>query len=448
MSYQIETATTRIKTVTIVAYLIGANERFFSYYDKEVLDNIQKHREANIIRLLCLIRNYMITKYSEAKRLYDEFVPLEETAYFGEVYIKLRDKYNIDVKTYNLPPLATIKKINNLIEQHIDGVKELFPTAINWQYISDLFKMPASKTTNEKVFKSKIIQSFITNINKYPYGRYINWQPKSCGNLLQTDLKFLKIIYSQNNRILTTNAALDILDTFPNQKKISIHDFIKEADKVVFAVDCENSNCYFLYSLLKSLSKTDAEKISEIVLYNDTNTTTAWEYLEEIIDVPVTIVSCDRVIGKKSLVDMKMCADVSKLHYSKNINNFVLLTSDSDFYGLISTVETANYYMLLERSKTSNRTIEALRSNDIQYDYLDEYATQEEDLKKIIIKEEINEELKKAKVNAEKIIYIVGNRLKAMKEDERESLSEQIYDYTFRFDRESGELIVSDERSA
>lgn len=64
MSYQTEIATTQIETVTIVAYLIGANERFF-YYDKEVLDNIQKHREANIIRLLCLIRNHMITSILE-----------------------------------------------------------------------------------------------------------------------------------------------------------------------------------------------------------------------------------------------------------------------------------------------------------------------------------------------------------------------------------------------
>lgn len=441
MSYQ-------IKTVTTVAYLIGANERFFSYYDKEVLDNLQRHKEANIIRLLCLLRNQMIRKYDEAKRLYNELIPLEETVYFGNLYSELKDKYDIDIKTYNSSPLATVKNINNYIEQHINGVRELFPTAINWQFISELFKMPSSKCENEKIFKSKIIQSFHANLKKYPYGRYINWYPKSCGNLLQTDLKFLKIIYSQNDRMLTTNAALDILDTFPNGNKLSIHDFIKETDKVVFAVDCENSNCYYLYSLLKSLSKTDVEKISDIVLYNDINTTTAWEYLEEIVDVPVTIVPCNRVIGKKSLVDMKMCADVSKLHYSKNINNFVLLTSDSDFYGLISTVETANYYIMLERTKISNRTIEVLKNNNIQYDYLDEFATQGEDLKKIIIKEEINEELKKAKVNAEKIIYIVGNRLKAMKDEERESLSEQVYDYTFRFDRESGELIISDERSA
>lgn len=438
----------QIKTVSVVAYLIGANEKYFTYYDKDIITNLKEHREANIIRLLCITRTQMLKKYSETERLYNELVSIEEITYYEELYKELKNKYDIDIKTYNSSPLVTIKRVNNFIEQYIDDVRELFPTAINWQYIVELFKMPLTNRTTEKFFKGQFIKSFQANIKKYPFGRYINWKPKECGNLLQTDLKFLKIIYSQHGRQLTTNAALDILDTFPEQKKQSIHDFIKEADRVVFAVDCENSNCYYLYSLLQQLSKTDVEKISNIVLYNDTNTTTAWEYLEEIIDVPVIIVPCNRVIGKKSLVDMKMCADVSKLHYSQKINNFVLLTSDSDFYGLISTVETANYYIMLERTKTSNKTIEALMSNNIQYDYLDEFATQEEDLKKIIIKEEINEELKRAKVNAEKIIYMVGNRLKATKEEERESLSKQIYDYTFRFDRESGELIVSDERSA
>ena len=48
-----------------------------------------------------------------------------------------------------------------------------------------------------------------------------------------------------------------------------------------------------------------------------------------------------RVTDRKSLVDMRMAVGVTEAYLTENIDSFILCSSDSDFWGLISSIPTA-----------------------------------------------------------------------------------------------------------
>ena len=49
--------------------------------------------------------------------------------------------------------------------------------------------------------------------------------------------------------------------------------------ETAIAVDCENSDPYKLYSVLKGLNQEELAKIEKITLYDDPNTTAGWDWL-------------------------------------------------------------------------------------------------------------------------------------------------------------------------
>ena len=73
-------------------------------------------------------------------------------------------------------------------------------------------------------------------------------------------------------------------------------------------MDCEYSDVYKLYSVLKNLNQDELSKVEKIVLYDDSHTTEGWDWLEKFTRIPVEHVEADRVTGRKSLVDIEMTA--------------------------------------------------------------------------------------------------------------------------------------------
>ena len=53
--------------------------------------------------------------------------------------------------------------------------------------------------------------------------------------------------------------------------KENIYEFIRESMRVVIVVDCENSDVYKLYGVLKNLNSEQMSKIEKIILYDDTH---------------------------------------------------------------------------------------------------------------------------------------------------------------------------------
>ena len=147
----------------------------------------------------------------------------------------------------------------------------------------------------------------MAHIEHYPFQMYIHWQPAEVGSIVYSDRKFLKIIYGQHNDSFTDYTKYRDAD---DETRNNIYNFIDSAERTAIAVDCENSNPYKLYSVLKGLNLEELAKIEKITLYDDPHTTAGWDWLSKFTQIPTEHIEIDRVTDRKSLVDVRMTASV------------------------------------------------------------------------------------------------------------------------------------------
>ena len=357
---------------TTVAFLIGT--KYELLYDnnpteRDLLESLKKHTQAVIIRALSNIRTNLMLNYLSTERdIVYNMKNLDRIDIFKDD-IKTLAKNDIYVVKANCRVNKYIVDINTLISQHISGVKDLFPEWVNWDYIKALFIMPKGQDAeNVKVESKKFTGARLL----YPYTRYINWRPSEDGNILSNDEKFLKLLYrlydDEFRDISKVKDASEIV-------KGNIYEFIRSNESTVIVVDCENSDAYKLASVLTQLDSDEIEKIKKIMLYDDVHTTKAWAFLGKITHIPVEHIMVDRIKENKSLVDMKMCAGVSASFYRDNIGSFILCSSDSDFWGLISSLPYANFLVMVEYSKCGPDIKNALLENGNYYCAIDDFCT-------------------------------------------------------------------------
>ncbi len=87
--------------------------------------------------------------------------------------------------------------------------------------------------------------------------------------------------------------------------------------------------------------------------------------------------------ANKSLVDIKLTARACQEHYQKQVDSFVIVSSDSDYWGLISSLPDARFLVMIEREKCGPDMKAALAESGIFYCYLDDfYSGNSEDIKK------------------------------------------------------------------
>ena len=91
----------------------------------------------------------------------------------------------------------------------------------------------------------------------------------------------------------------------------------------------------------------------------------------------------ERIKQNKSLVDIKLTARACQEHYQKQVDSFVIVSSDSDYWGLISSLPDARFLVMIEREKCGPDMTAALAESGIFYCYLDDfYSGNSEDIKK------------------------------------------------------------------
>lgn len=355
-----------------MAYLIGTKIDFLldnNPNEREFINNLQNDQNANVLRALCNIRtNLMLNFASTERNIVYNMMNLDRQELYKDDIAVLR-KYDIEIIKANYKVNKYLADINMLISQRIPTVKELFPEWVKWEYIKSLFIMP--KGQNEESIKAES-KKFSTSRLYYPFTRYIHWMPVDEGNILLNDEKFLKILYRQfKDEFLDISKVKDASETV----KTNIYDFIRKNESTVIVVDCENSDAYKLASVLTQLDPDEIEHIKKIMLYDDVHTTKAWSFLKGITKIPVEHILVDRIKENKSLVDMKMCAGVSASYYRDSISSFILCSSDSDFWGLISSLPEANFLVMIEYSKCGPDIKNALIENGTYYCSIDDFCT-------------------------------------------------------------------------
>ena len=362
--------------VSKVAYLIGVPKRIFDNEHEspqpEWYEQLKVNKNARIIRNLCMLRTAIERNFGkinramtyELKNLHSlpEYIP-------QECLTELMND-GIEIEKANVKPNQYIKDINNHINNRINNCKDLFPIWLKWEYIRSLFIMPDGLTDNGV---KRAANEYYERFSSFPYHVYINWDYISPGNILFNDKKFVTLLYEAHE-----DCFLDLskISDAGNVAKSGIYRFLESSDKVVVMVDCENSDPYKLYATLNNLDQEALlNKISKIVLFDDIHAASAWKILDDFTEIPVEYILIERLKDNKSLADIRLTASASREHYRDGVNNFILVSSDSDYWGLISELPEANFLVMVESLKCGPDIKAALKNKGFSYCYIDDFCT-------------------------------------------------------------------------
>lgn len=367
----------KFNVVSVMAYLLGVPERIFDNPheapQRSIFNELNVQKPARIIRNLCRLRNVLQQRYmtitNQMVRENKGLSSIKEVP--RDVLRQLSDDGISIIKGNRHTVNEYIADINSLISDRINNCKNLFPIWLNWKYIRELFVMPDGMT--EKGIKAAA-ELLYQNKRFYPYQCYMNWQPTDCGNILYNDRKFVTNLYEWHQDYFGDMSKLvDVSES----TKGNIHSYLDSSKKTVLIVDCENSDPYKLYATLRGLNESQLGKISKIILYDDVHAASGWELLNEFITITVEHHVIERINEHKSLTDVTLTAGACKEFFQNQVDSFILVSSDSDFWALIRSLPDARFLVLMERDKSGTHIKEQLEKNSIFYCYIDDFYSAE-----------------------------------------------------------------------
>lgn len=359
--------------VTTVAYMIGIKRNIVEQIAEEnmdLLDSLCNNQNCQTIRYLCKLRTSLMLNFKKTdNEMKYNLTNIDKLPWFDTENIKQLEKWNCRIIKANGTSSKYMETINKYINENISQCKDLFPEWVNWNYIKDLFVIP--RFTQEKVIKGEFAK-YMANIEWYPFQNYIHWEPYDCGGMLINDAKFFSVVYKLHNEVYVYKSNYREAD---EEIKEKIYQFINNTESVEIVVDCENSNPYKLCSVLAGLNQQETIKIQKIILFDDIHTNPGWDLIDKFVKLPVEHIMVERVKEQKSLVDIKMTATVCMEHYQNRVSSFLLFSSDSDYWGLISSLPNAHFLMMFEYSKVSDAIKKTLSKHEIYYCAIDDFGT-------------------------------------------------------------------------
>ncbi len=362
------------EVVATVAYMLGVRkemlERDYQEEYGDLLQSLYEHKDATIIRYLNKLRTVLLQKFRKTNdEMRYNLVNLDRLEWYDHENIKQLEKWGIPIIKVNYSSDKYMEDFTALINEHIDSCEGLFGDWVKFEYIKDLFAIP--KYQKKNVLKSEF-EKYMKHLNCYPFHMYVHWEPRECGNILYNDEKLLGIIYSQHKDYFWDKSKVK---DATEETKHNIYDFIDNGYKVAIAVDCENADVFKLYGMLRNLNQDEINKIEKIMLFDDYHTSTAWEWLSKFTKIPVEHIEVQRVNDAKSLVDIKMTAGVCTAFYKDGIDSFIICSSDSDFWGLISSLPDANFLVFYEYLKCGSAIKFAMEEHGIVNCSVDDFYT-------------------------------------------------------------------------
>lgn len=363
--------------VSLFAYLIGVPTRIFdNEYEppkKEEYETLEKNKNARIIRNLCMLRTAIERNFKNIDQAlrYDMKTIYSLPEYIPKECVEQLSQDGITVYRANVRLNQYIIDINGHILNRINNCKELFPIWLKWEYIRALFIMPGG--TTEQGVKAAAAE-YYAHKSAYPYQVYMNWSPGlDTGNILYNDKKFVQLLYEQNEDYFTDVSKVSDAGMITKE---GIYAFLEKSTRTAIVVDCENADPYKLYATLNNLDQAALlDKIVKIILYNDIHAATAWKILERFTQIPIEHNMIERIKENKSLVDIRLTTGTCREFFQNNTDSFLLASSDSDFWGLISAMPEAHFLVLVEEEKCSPAIKRALVDAGITYCYTDGFCT-------------------------------------------------------------------------
>ena len=411
-----------------LAYLLGVREDNLTLIADEkevndVIDFFECDNSAVIVRALNNIRSNLMIKFADVSHSIridsNNYKPIDMLEWFEEDF-KVLKKEGIKVNDGSGDIIKYIENANREIEKRIDSLKYAFPDWVNFDYIRNSFLM-----SNDIKYE---ISKYQNNKRNYPFTRYFNWKNPDCfGNILETDLKALEVIYESNNsyfrdRDKVVDASVWLKD--------NIRDFLASGNKIQAFIDGENCDPFKFVAMLNSLKDYDIEKINRIVVFADKrHSNCAWHILEAYSNgIEVEVVDVERINESKSLVDHHLIWRVAQETKSNAVDSVIIASSDSDFWTIAESFKGNCLYML-EYEKRGYEFKELLRKRNVFYCYLDRFKEpKDNEFFKAVFKKELEKEISQnfALINSIRFLKNVLKRTrKTVSEAEFRSLYEK-----------------------
>ena len=352
-------------------YLIGVPAKYIDDYNTL---NEGVWRE---VRKLCSLRSMIIANFTEINEQFRQGVELRDIEMTGWI---VNDLALLGITINNAHSLSrNVMELNEFIDDRVKDVSLEFDY-LPEEWIQELFHMPNGDTVGGV---QDALRRYRLFKNYYPYQRYINWpfaetpEEKRSKNVLGND-----------------KALHEMLADIHRYKFTQICDFAGVAGDAVVVVDCENSDAQRLYDSMK-IAKSFVRKI---ILVDDTHTNKMWdEIVREYRNAGITIEHDElpRLKEQKSLVDLRVVAKTCEEHYKNNIQHFILVSSDSDMWALITSLQDATFLVLAERCKSGDAYIEELTQHGIKYVFMEDITAESTLLQDRIVRREIARRMRK-----------------------------------------------------
>ena len=368
-------------------YLIGVPSQYIDNFDalnKGIMAETRK---------LCSLRSLIIANFTDINEQFRNRVQLADIPMTTRLVSDIA-KYNIEI--VNSGSLSrNVMELNELIDARIEKIALGFK-GIPQEWIRELFQMPNG---NDVDGVRAAVRRYRQFKNFYPYQKYINWpfaetpEEKRSKNILGNDRELH-----------------ELLAEIHRNKTVLLTDFIGTARDVVVVVDCENSDAQRLYDSLAFMKRF----LRKIILVDDTHTNLMWdelvrEYRNEGIRVEHD--ELPRLKEQKSLVDLRMVAKTCEEYYKNHVEHFILVTSDSDVWALITSLPDADIIVLAERCKSGDVFIEALTQHSIKYVFMEDITEESTLLMDRIMRKEIEKQMSRSYIDVRRIVTTAAEKL-------------------------------------
>lgn len=394
----------RYDVCNTIAFLIGVPKNNFYPSGNGLLfsnyTNLQAHRTARIVRNLSILRTALLSNYKNIQHEmlwnkktlldFEQLVPIYTIEKLKEDSIDILSEHggNISIDGY-------IVTISSLISRHIEDCKDLFQPWLNWSYVKELFASPFSSNSDVWQFHAK----FNAIRTRYPYGAFLNCtfdDDTEYGNILYNDEKFVDYLYQMHNTSFTDRSKLSDPGAITTS---NIHEFLSAKKATVLVVDCENADPYKLFAVLKNIEENHLlKRIKKMILYYDSRASSAWTIFESLVNLNVEYKQITRIKEDKSLVDISLSVGVACEFAKSGIDNFILVSSDSDYWALISNLPEARFFVLMEKEKCCSKIRQTLQVADIRYCFMDDFCTADSnyDMRIYAVLSDLNNKLRNA----------------------------------------------------
>mgnify|MGYP002705009186 FL=1 len=374
--------------VSKTAYLLGVDrEDYFMNYKDEIFEEMENIPEAKILRIMSKFRTALLNNYKEIsqKIIYDLKNLDSLPDYFSQKDFRFLRSHGVEIVKVNTKAEDYIYYITKEITNYTGKViPKVYPIWVNHEYVKELFAMKCSRPKDGFA----VVKSFASKRNLYPYHIYINLSTIALTN----DKAFTDCIYAAHGK--SFNDSSKVINRSANFS-VGFESFFEAAGDIYILVDCENTNVYKLYCMLlgiKEKFKDGFSKIRKICLYDDIHTTNAWKLLHRFTEIKIEHNLIERVVENKSLVDIQLSTGACKAYYEDKIKDFILVSSDSDFFGLINSLPLCNFQVAVEKDNVSDQVLDAMDDIETAYCYMDDfYSGSLEPLYEAALKLEIND---------------------------------------------------------